>query len=286
MESNAQIPIRVHTHNIRYATTNPFKGEKPWSERRQLLLNELLFNTLYNPESFICLQEVLHGQLQDIMEGLNQNSAKQWDFIGVGRDDGKEMGEYSPIIYRSGTWKLESWKTIWLSETPEKPSKGWDAASIRIVTVGSFIHRGSGKRVVGMCTHFDDQGQISRLESAKLVLKTVDEVTQEANSTSQLPVFLAGDLNSEPDQEAYRTLNAANSSLGDVEEFEGVRYGNTNTFTGFEEKSKSKIDFVFIGPKGRDDWEIRSYAVLNNKFEDGIYNSDHRAVVADLVLKR
>lgn len=70
MRSNAELPVRLLTHNIRYATTSPFKGEKPWADRRPLLLNELKYNTLYNAESFICLQEVLHSQLIDIMGGL------------------------------------------------------------------------------------------------------------------------------------------------------------------------------------------------------------------------
>jgi hypothetical protein len=70
MGTTAELPIRLITHNIRYATTSPFKGEKPWADRKPLLLNELKYNTLYSPEAFICLQEVLHNQLVDVMGGL------------------------------------------------------------------------------------------------------------------------------------------------------------------------------------------------------------------------
>ncbi|KAF2878108.1 hypothetical protein BDV95DRAFT_624669 [Massariosphaeria phaeospora] len=212
MAASAQLPIRVVTHNIRYATTSPFTGEKPWADRRPLLLNELHYNTVHNAESFICLQEVLHQQVVDVMAGLGA----EWSYIGVGRDDGKEKGEYSPIIYRNKVWKVESWKTVWMSETPDRPGKGWDAASVRIVTGGVFQHQTSQKRVVGMSTHLDDQGQKSRTESAKLMLKVVKEMTQSSNGSTPLPVFLGGNLNSEPDGSAYQILNGADSSLQDA----------------------------------------------------------------------
>lgn len=221
------------------------------------------------------------------MSGLNETNEGEWAYIGVGRDDGKQAGEYSPIIYQPRIWKLKEWKTVWLSETPEKPGKGWDAASVRIVTVGRWRHRGSGKSVVGMCTHFDDQGVKSRRESAKLVLQVVDEATRDKTNTTtdRVPVFVAGDLNSEPNEEAYQILNGEDSVLQDVQEFGGLRYGDKNTFTGFQDSErKTEIDHVFLGPRGGEQWIVRAYAVLPNKFEDGVYNSDHKAVLGDVVL--
>ena len=99
----APISIRVLTHNIRYATTAPFKGEELWTVRRQRLVNALRFNTAQNPEAFICCQEVLHEQLQDLLGALNSHGDR-WEHVGVGRDDGKEAGEYSPIFYRPAVW--------------------------------------------------------------------------------------------------------------------------------------------------------------------------------------
>lgn len=236
---------------------------------------------MHIPESFICLQEVLHQQLLDIATGLGS----EWAYIGVGRDDGKQRGEYSPIFYRPSTWNLESWKTVWLSETPEKPGKGWDAASVRIVTVGTFQHRATGERVVGMSTHFDDQGEKSRTESAKLILKVVEEATT-GNSSSPLPVFLAGDLNSEMSGSAYQILNGKGSALQDVKELSRWKYGDRNTFTGFQDSTKKQeIDHVFVGPRGvKGVWKVEGNSVLPNRFEDGVYGSDHKAVVGDVVL--
>jgi endonuclease/exonuclease/phosphatase family metal-dependent hydrolase len=284
MKSNAQISIRLLTHNIRYATSSPFTGEKPWADRKQLIINELYFNTLHSPESFICLQEVLHQQLVDVMGGLNQLAPGEWDYIGVGRDDGKEAGEYSPVIFRPSVWMLEKFQTVWLSQTPDKPSKGWDAASVRILTVGVFQHKQSKRSVVAMSTHLDDQGEKSRQESAKLILNTISK-TASGNGSDALPVLLAGDLNSDRSGSAYKILTSSSSTLEDTNGLTSLKYGDKSTFTGFEGKSHTEIDHLFVGPKASKPWDVKAYAVLSNKFEDGVYNSDHRAVVADVVLK-
>jgi endonuclease/exonuclease/phosphatase family metal-dependent hydrolase len=283
MEAHAAtLPIRVLTHNIRYAANPPSTGEKPWSTRKPLLLNELHYNTLHNPEAFICLQEVLNEQIVDIMAGLGD----EWAYIGVGRDDGKTKGEYSPVIYRKSVWELVKWQTVWLNEDGAVGKKGWDAGSVRIVTIGTFRHVQSKKVIVAMSTHFDNSGAISRRESAKIIERLVPNVTAPTSSSgAALPFFLAGDLNSETSGEAYQILNNKTSVLQDTKEQATWKYGNTATFTGFDDKSKTLIDFVFVGPRGRGDWTMEGYSVLPNKFEDGVYNSDHRAVVMDGVLK-
>ncbi|KAJ4320563.1 hypothetical protein N0V94_003321 [Neodidymelliopsis sp. IMI 364377] len=290
MKAHANIPIRILTHNIRYATDSPFKGEKPWPDRKSLLINELRYNTIHNPEAFICLQEVLHEQLLDILSGLNNHSSAststpkkdEWAYIGVGRDDGSQAGEYSPIFYRPSIWSLIFWKTFWLSPTPEKPGKGWDAASVRIVTVGTFRHVASKKDVVVLCTHFDDQGEVSRRESAKMIEGIVADATAAGDGERPPPVFLAGDLNSEMDGEAYQILNGEGSLLQDARGLAKGRYGHEQTFTGFGENEVSIIDFVFMGKK---DWDVDGFSVLSNLFDDGVFSSDHRAVVVDAELE-
>jgi len=280
MKSLLELPIRLLSHNIRYATRAPFKGEELWNVRGPRLFGELRYSTLYNPESFICLQEVLNSQLIDILGGLNDKTEDEWAYVGVGRDDGSIGGEYSPIIYRPSIWELKHFETIWLSETPDRPSKGWDASSTRILTIGHFRHIETDTKVVAMNTHLDDQGSQSRLESAKIIAKKVQEVAPS-------PVFLAGDFNSEPGQEAYSVLNSTDSPVQDLRDQvpTAARYGHENTFTGFGygREPLKRIDFLFLGKD--DGWEARGYSVLESRFDDGVYNSDHRAVVGDVVLK-
>lgn len=280
MKAFLTIPIRLLTHNIRYATQRPFEGEELWNVRAPRLINELRYNTLHNPESFICLQEVLHNQLVDILDTLNDGDPGQeeWASIGVGREDGKTSGEYSPILYRPDIWELKDFKTLWLSETPDRPSKGWDASSTRILTIGFFGHKESGKQIVAMNTHMDDQGKKARLEGAKLIVRTM-------RFLGPTTIFLAGDFNSEPTEEAYGVLNSTESPVHDLRDSipSKLRYGEENTFTGFgcDKEPAKRIDFLFLAKCS--DWTPQGYAVLANKFEDGIYNSDHRAVVGDVL---
>ncbi|MCJ1258746.1 hypothetical protein MMC24_006579 [Lignoscripta atroalba] len=360
------LPLRLLTHNIRYATPHPSRGEKPWPTRAPRLISQLRFHTRYVPEAFICLQEVLHGQVEDVLGGLNLNARpgraggdegggggcglaraegeaseegesdeeEEWNYIGVGRSDGLRAGEYAPIFYRKGVWALEEFKTIWLSETPGRPSKGWDAASVRICTVGVFRARGregggvgvgvgdggregvgggvggdGGRKVVVLNTHLDDQGEVARREGARLIVEEVGrrrrtmQMMRMKTGTAGGAVVLAGDFNSEVDGDAYRVI-VEEGGMSDVRELvpREERYGHEDTFTGFrhKESGSSRLDFLFLAGSGDEEdedegdgrrrrrkkgpWEVRGYGVLENRFDDGVYCSDHRAVVGDLVL--
>lgn len=279
--------VRVITHNIRYATKSPFEGEELWPVRRPRLCSQLVLNS-NEAATFICLQEVLHTQLQDIYASLNQSPMPLggWSYIGVGRDDGKQAGEYSPIFYRPAVWYLKYWTTHWLSQTPNVPSKGWDAASIRIVTEGRFEHRKTGQEITIMSTHFDEQGSVSRQESAKMILNII-----ELNGGDATAVILAGDFNSPPDDSAYQIMTASDSGMEDICLLipEEKRYGNFFTFTSFGhvDNTPSRIDFIFSRKRDRDritgGIAYGSYGVMANRFDDGVYLSDHRSCIADIV---
>lgn len=282
--SKRALDIRVITHNIRYATKSPFKGEEPWLIRRPRLCSQLVFNSRL-PETFICLQEVLHVQLVDILTSLNASSQSgtEWDCIGVGRDDGKEAGEYSPIFYRPAIWELRSWETRWLSPSPHVPGKGWDAGSIRLVTIGEFLHLETSRKIIVMSTHFDNQGSTSREESAKLILRTIEELSKALNPST---ILLAGDFNSPPEDGAYQIMTSKDSTMEDIAMRIPLekRYGNEMTWTsfGYVDNTPDRIDFIF-SRKG-DAVRYKTFGVLANRFDDGVYLSDHRACVTDVQL--
>ena len=113
---------------------------------------------------------------------------------------------------------------------------------------------------------------------------------------SKLGVFLTGDFNSFPDQEAYLSMKD-DGWLHDLHEEVPAqkRYGEDVTFTGFKpedwQDERGRIDYIWFGPhgsssasSGSDPWSAIGYAILPNVFDDGIYLSDHRAVVGDLQL--
>ncbi|KAI8631725.1 endonuclease/exonuclease/phosphatase [Xylariaceae sp. FL1651] len=322
--TNIPLQLRIITLNVRYATSSPSTGERPWVEREPLILNQLYHELRYTslPPSpnntssinqpfssccaaFICLQEALHSQLVDILAGLNEVPASErnenplsgpnWAHVGVGRDDGDRKGEYSPILYPVKTFSLLDSETVWLSPTPHRPSKGWDAGSIRILTIAVFEHIQTKQRVLAANTHLDNAGSKSRAESVKIILATMRRIHKKWSTRgADLAVFLAGDFNSFPEQEAYVAIKE-DAWLRDLhDDIEPQkRYGNVITFTGFqpdkEKDEQGRIDFLWLGPcgSGSDDktpWTPVGYAVLPNIFENGIYLSDHRAVVGDMLL--
>lgn len=284
------LKVRVLSQNIRYAATSRFPGEEPWTERLPVLLSQLKYHTEHVPSTFICLQEVLHHQLTDIVSGLNSREG-EWASIGVARDDGKRAGEYVPILYQPTSWKLEHYEHFWLSETPDRPSFGWKAGSKRIVTIGIFRSRDTSRLVAAMNTHLDNASSAARENGAKLILKAIQSYVTGTSKCGfgPLPVFLAGDMNSQEHQEAYKVFTSSESFIQDTKPLVpaiGV-YGHKDTFTGFNGRGDGsavgRLDYVFVS---RGHWEAMGYATLPNVFDDAgaVRLSDHRAVVADIKL--
>lgn len=260
------LKVRVYTNNIRFDNRRyPDKGEQPWTLRKVGVISSINFNTFLGIANVVNLQEVLHNQLEDIIEGLGP----KWAYYGVGRADGKTKGEYSPIFYKKSEWKLLESKTIWLSETPNVPgSKGWDAALERICTIIVLeSKREPGLKIKFLNTHFDHQGVIARRESAKII---AEEMQNEL-----LPAILSGDFNTQPTDEPYLILKAVgfNDSRVTAKNVYGFHDG---TFTGFD---KDREPHIIIDYVWSNNFPPTNYGVLENNF--GEFFSDHRPVVAD-----
>ncbi|SPO03245.1 related to endonuclease/exonuclease/phosphatase family protein [Cephalotrichum gorgonifer] len=274
-----QLPLRLVSFNIRLATSVPGVNEKPWAERAPYVVDQLNKTALDPPcgaPTLIGMQEVFHVQLTDIKEGLGAG----WGHIGVGRDDGKEKGEYSPIVYRTDVLRVLYNETKWLSTTPDVPSFGWGATNRRIVTLGVFEHIETGKKFIASNTHLDHQVSKARTESVKVIMERIIAAQEEYGP---LGVSLTGDFNSEPDGDAHSTVMSF-GYLEDLHDLTSDRKGPETTYTGFVPGTKeTRIDYVFVGPKEDKKWKVNGYEVLDNVVDD-IYISDHRAVVGDVTL--
>ena len=139
--------LKILSYNIRY--DNPDDGINKWEKRKGTIINYIKTNA---PE-IIGMQEVLNNQLIDLQSSLNE-----YKTVGVGREDGKTKGEYSPILFKTSKLKLIKSNTFWLSETPDKVSKGWDAALERICTYALFEQINTKKQFLIFNTHFDHIG--------------------------------------------------------------------------------------------------------------------------------
>jgi endonuclease/exonuclease/phosphatase family metal-dependent hydrolase len=175
------------------------------------------------------------------------------------------------------------------------PSRNFGSLSIRhsphlnrIVTIGEFEHRQSGRLICAMNTHLDDGGVVARRKSAELIVNRAREFLERGYA-----ITLTGDFNSKPNEDAYQTVQSGrNSPFVDVASFftetkDTRKYGHVKTYTGFDfnEWTKKRIDYAFVAPKEHSPWDVRGIGVLETRFDDGVANSDHRPVIADIVLK-
>lgn len=256
--------LLVGSYNIRYKNANDSLQGNVWSKRCQVICDQINFMA---PDIFGA-QEVLYGQLQDFKKGLDG-----YDYIGIGRDDGKRAGEHETIFYKKDKIKLLDHGDFWLSETPEKPGLGWDAVCIRICTWGKFsvVKPDDGRRrgLFGrgpkaketvfyyFNLHMDHVGVVARREAAKLVVSKIREIAQGA------PVILTGDFNVDQTNEIY-TIFTQSGVLKDSYDAARIRFAENGTFNAFKTDyyTTSRIDHVFVSPE----LKVESYGVLTNSY--------------------
>lgn len=257
--------FNIMTYNIRY--DNPSDGENQWSNRKEYLCDQIK----YNEVDIFGIQEGLHHQVQY----LDENFA-DFSYVGIGRDDGKEKGEYSAIFYNSDKFKVIEDNTFWLSETPNKISVGWDASMERICTYALFEDLNSKQQFFVFNTHFDHIGNAARLESSKLIYSRIVEI-----NSNDLPVFVMGDFNLLPSSEPIQYLSEV---LSDSKKISLTKpFGPTGTFNGFKfhEPIKDRIDYIFTN---KEKVQVNKFAILSDS-KDCKYPSDHLPVLVEVQFK-
>lgn len=183
--------VTVISYNIRY--NNPDDGDNIWDNRKA---NSVVMVNMEKPD-FLCVQEAYYVQLSYLLENL-----PEYDYIGVGRDDGKQGGEHMAILYDKVRFEVVEHGDFWLSATPDVCSRGWDAACHRIVTWGCFRDKQTGKHVYCFNTHLDHVGEVARRESVKLITQRVKEIVKDKKA----PIFLTGDFNSDINSDIFDPL--------------------------------------------------------------------------------
>lgn len=255
--------MNIATFNIRF--NNPNDGENAWPNRKE----QVKALIRYHDFDIFGTQEGLTGQLRDIAE------LDEYNYLGAGRDDGKEAGEHSAIFYRTGRFALQDNGDFWLSETPDSPSYGWGAHYRRICTWAKFHDSLSNKVFFVFNSHFDHEVKEARYESSVLLVKKIKDIA------GKEPVFCIGDFNATPEKpEISLLLNALKDSRSISLE---PPYGPVGTFNGFDWNAslKRRIDYIFVNNQIK----ILEYAVLTDSYETK-YPSDHLPVVVKAVLDK
>lgn len=256
--------LKVMSYNIKYDNVNDTVNN--WNDRK-VAMTKLLKK--YHPE-FIGMQEVLYRQLNYLNESL-----KDYNYIGVGRDDGKQKGEFSPILYNTKNVALLKSNTFWLSKTPDKISIGWDAALERVCTYGLFEDKTSKKKIWVFNTHFDHIGTKARKKSAKLILKKIKQLNVE-----KFPVILMGDFNLKPEE---KPIHLIQHKMDDGQHISKTPIeGPKGTFNGFDSNDpmERRIDYIFTTML-----EVESYRHIDERLKTGRHISDHLPVLASLSKK-
>lgn len=264
INSNAQT-AKIMTYNIRLDVASD--GVNRWDNRKEILAGQVKF---YEPD-FLGVQEALPTQMQYLKTKLLNN----YQSIGVGRDDGKDQGEYSAIFYNNIKYKMLEQSTFWLSETPDIVSLGWDARYKRVCTYGLFENKATKQKIWVFNTHFDHIGDIARKKSAELILQKIKELNK-----LNLPFVLMGDFNLEQDSEPIQLIT---QQLADSKYAAKQVFGPSGTFNAFEFNKPviKRIDYIFTSKTGL---EITKYAVLSDSI-DCHYPSDHLPVYIEIILK-
>ena len=258
----AAAPLTVMSFNIRYGTAND--GDNHWLKRR-----EQLFDLLREQQADVVgLQEALHGQIEEILQAV-----PGYDYVGVGRSDGRRAGEYAAILFRSSRLRVRRSDTFWFSDTPGVvKSTSWGNQIERICT-WAYVEDREGPPFYLYNVHLDHQSQPSREKSVALLLARI------AARDPKAPAVVTGDFNAGEINPAAQAMLAGFRDSFRVLHSDATEAG---TFNGFKlgQTGGEKIDFVFVEPGT----EVLAAEIVRSS-RDGRYPSDHFPVTARIRLR-
>lgn len=250
--------INVASYNIRQYNKQDSINGNGWQVRCPILAQLIRFHEF----DVFGTQEGFKHQLEDLKAAL-----PGYDYTGVGREDGADAGEHSAIFYRTDLFTLVDHGDFWLSETPEKPSIGWDAVLPRICSWARLRHNPTGKEFLFFNLHMDHIGKQARVESALLVQQKMNEFG------SELPTFLTGDFNVDQTHQSYTALTTS-GKLKDSYCTAKLVYALNGTFNDYStnDYSTSRIDHIFVSPNVK----VDKYGVLTDTYRTPVDGAEAR----------
>ena len=194
---------------------------------------------------------------------------KGYKSVGAGRENGKTKGEHMSIFYNKKNISLLKWGTYWLSETPETPSMGWDAACKRTATWTLMKDKRTGRKFYYVNTHLDHVGKEAQKNGLKLIVERIKAMNKEG-----YPMILTGDFNVTPDNPVLEDLDKMMISARKS----AVKTDNGDTFNGWG-KSKGVIDYIYYSGFST----CTTFEVIRKPYMERTYISDHYPVKATLI---
>ena len=259
-KKNEQKELKVMSYNIRMGIAKD--GTNSWEFRCPATIEML---NAQKPDVF-GVQEAFEFQIRFIEE-----YCRDYKSVGVGRDDGKKKGEYMSIFWNKKTVSLLKWGTFWLSETPDKPSKGWDAHCRRTATWALMKDKKTGKKFYFVNTHLDHKGKEAQKNGLKLIVDRIESINPQ-----EYPMILTGDFNIKPDNAALIGLDSRMQSTRKI----AADTDNHNTFNGWSVKpTDSVIDYIYISGFS----SCPQYRTVTEKYAERPFVSDHYPIFARVI---
>jgi endonuclease/exonuclease/phosphatase family metal-dependent hydrolase len=257
--------ISVMTWNIRLET--PADGINTWNNRKERVTGLILRES----PDILCVQEALIAQMTYLRKQLADYAS-----AGVGREDGKEQGEFSAVFFNHKKYELLDKGDFWLSLTPDVPnSKDWDAACTRICSWVKLKDIQHNNIFFVFNTHWDHIGVEARTRSAGLITEKIRDIAGKND------VILCGDFNCSLDSKEIQPLLNAEPGLRDARSLCKAE-GPAISYAGFKvgEIKGELIDHIFVTKN----IHVNKLRILNDNL-DGYYFSDHLPVIAGITLK-
>ena len=249
--------LKVMSYNIRLGSAQD--GTNSWA-LRYTATGKMLED---QKPDVLGVQEALEYQVRYIEEMCGYES------VGVGRENGKKEGEHMSIFWNKKAVSMLKWGTFWLSETPEKPSKGWDAECFRTATWALMKDKKTGKKFYFVNTHLDHKGTEAQKNGLKLIVDRIAEINPDG-----LPMVLTGDFNIEPKNPALKDLDARMQSARNIAE----KTDDHATYNGWG-KSSTMIDYIYVSGFS----SCPEYQTVTKRYEDRKFISDHYPIFARLI---
>ena len=252
--------LKVMSYNIRLGVGKD--GTNAWQFRAPATIAML---DAQKPDVF-GVQEAYDFQIAFINE-----FSKDYKNVGVGREDGKKKGEHMSIFWNKKTVSLIKWGTFWLSETPETPSKGWDADCIRTATWALMKDKKTGKKFYFVNTHLDHKGKEAQKNGLQLIVDRIDSINPEG-----YPMVLTGDFNIKPNNPALVGLEKRMQCTRKIAD----KTDSINTFNGWSIKPTDKIiDYIYVSGFS----ECPEYKTVTEKYLERPFVSDHYPIISRLI---
>lgn len=257
--------LKLMTYNIRLDVASD--GENDWNHRKDYFCAQIRF---YEPDIF-GIQEAKPNQVIDINSRL-----PKYNNVGVGRDEDGQ-GESSNIYYKKDRFVLKKSNTFWLSDTPDKISRGWDAACNRVCTYALLQDKKTKLTFWVFNTHLDHIGEEARTKGIQLIVSKIALL-----NTNNYPVFFMGDFNSEPTTDRIIELKKVMNDSRDISIEKP--FGPSGTFNNFNynEPVTKLIDYIFTSKNTK--LIVAKHAVLSDS-KDQKYPSDHFPVYVEINIK-